>query len=350
MNYYQSNTYLHDLKTALGDVPCMERLKNRSILVTGASGLIGSYIVDMLLAYNRLENANITIYALARSTERLNQRFGDAKTKKLIFVEQDVCDEIALEADVDYIIHAASNAHPAAFSSDPVGTIMSNVLGTENLLRFGSAHKTRRLLFISTGEVYGQCDENTDAFREDYSGYVDPLQARSCYPTGKRAAETLCVTYSEQYGLDTVIARPCHCYGPNVTSTDNRATVQFINKAMSGEDIVIQSTGKQLRSYCYIADCAAAILTILLLGRSGEAYNVANSEAMVTVGEFAAIVASQSGRALIYAHPEKVTDATKKPLIRQVLSAEKVEKLGWKGRYSVEEGITHTMHILNDLK
>ncbi len=350
MNYYKSETYRNDLETALCDVPCMERLKNRSILVTGASGLIGSYLVDMLLTYNRLEDANITVYALARSTARLEARFGAAKTDKLIYVEQDVCDEIELEANMDYIIHAASNAHPAAFSADPVGTILSNVLGTENLLRFGSAHGTRRLLFVSTGEVYGQCDENTDAFREDYSGYVDPLQARSCYPTGKRAAETLCVTYSEQYGLDTVIARPCHCYGPNVTATDNRATVQFIGKAINGEDIVIESTGKQLRSYCYIADCCAAILTILLLGRSGEAYNVANSGAMVTVGEFAAIVASQSGRALIYSHPEKVTGAAKKPLIRQVLSAEKVEKLGWKGRYSVEEGVAHTMRVLKDIK
>lgn len=348
MNYYRSETYQNDLKTALRDVPYLERLKKRSVLVTGASGLIGSYIVDMLLAYNQLEKANITIYALARSEARLKDRFENARTEKLIYVEQDVCNEISLDADVDYIIHAASNAHPAAFSADPVGTILSNVQGTEKLLRFGSAHGTKRLLFVSTGEVYGQCDENTDAFREDYSGYVDPLQARSCYPTGKRAAETLCVTYTEQYGLDTVIARPCHCYGPNVTATDNRATVQFINKAMHGEDIVIQSTGKQLRSYCYIADCCAAILTILLLGRSGEAYNVANSEAMVTVGEFAAIVASQSGRALIYSHPEKVTDAARHPLIRQVLSAEKVEKLGWKGRYSVEEGIARTMAVLKE--
>lgn len=348
MNFYKSETYQKDLKTALGDVPCLEQLKNRTILVTGASGLIGSYIVDMLLAYNCLGKANITIYALARSEARLRERFAGAETDKLIYVEQDVCSEIVLEDDVDYIIHAASNAHPAAFSSDPVGTILSNVQGTERLLRFGSGHGTKRFLFVSSGEVYGQCDENTEAFRESYSGYVDPLKARSCYPTGKRAAETLCVTYTEQYGLDTVIARPCHCYGPNVTATDNRATVQFINKAINGEDIVIQSTGKQLRSYCYIADCAAAILTILLLGRSGEAYNVANSEAMVTVGEFAAIVASQSGKALIYAHPEKVTDAAKQPLVRQVLSTEKVEKLGWKGRYSVKAGIAHTMWVLRE--
>lgn len=350
MSFYKSETYQKDLKVALGDVPCLEQLKNRTILVTGASGLIGSYIVDMLLAYNRLENANITIYALARSAQRLGKRFDEAKTDKLFYVEQDVCNEIALEADVDYIIHAASNAHPAAFSSDPVGTILCNVHGTENLLKFGSRHGTKKFLFVSTGEVYGQCDENTDEFREDYSGYVDPLQARSCYPTGKRAAETLCVTYTEQYGLDTVIARPCHCYGPNVTATDNRATVQFIDKAIRGEDIVIKSTGKQLRSYCYIADCCAAILTILLLGKSGEAYNVANSDARVTVGEFAAIVASQSGRALIYAHPEKVTDTTRQPLIRQVLSAEKVERLGWKGRYSVEEGVARTLKILTECK
>lgn len=349
MKYNTSQTYQNDLKTALGDIPSLGRLKNRSILITGASGLIGSYLVDMLLTYNRLEKANITIYALARSTARLKERFGETEQEHLVYVEQDVCDTITLETNVDYIIHAASNAHPAAFRADPVGTILSNVQGTEQLLRFGSAHGTRRLLFVSSGEVYGQCDKNTTAFHEDYSGYVDPLQARSCYPTGKRAAETLCVTYTEQYGLDTVIARPCHCYGPNVTRTDNRATVQFIDKALRGEDIVIQSTGRQLRSYCYIADCCAAILTILLLGGSGEAYNVANSEATVTVGEFAAIVASQSGRALIYEHPEKMTDIANTPMIRQVLGAEKVERLGWKGRYSVEEGIAHTLRVLREV-
>ena len=348
MNYYKSKTYLNDLKSALKDVPGLSGLRDSVFLITGASGLIGSYLVDMLLTYNCLENANIRIYALGRSEERLRERFDGAGADALVYIAQDVCEKIELDAEVDYIIHAASNAHPAAFSADPVGTILSNVQGTENLLRFGSDHGAKRLLFISSGEVYGQCDENTDAFREDYSGYVDPLQARSCYPTGKRAAETLCVTYTEQYGLDTVIARPCHCYGPNVTATDNRATVQFIDKALKGENIVVNSTGRQLRSYCYIADCAAALLTVLLLGRSGEAYNVATSGVTVSVGEFAAIVASQSGRALVYAHPEKVTRAAKQPLVRQVLCTDKVEKLGWKGRYSVEKGVAHTMAVLKE--
>lgn len=348
MNYYKSKTYLNDLKSALKDVSGLSGLKDSAILVTGASGLIGSYLVDMLLTYNRLENANIRIYALGRSEQRLRERFDGAKTEKLIYVEHDVCDEMELDTEIDYIIHAAGNAHPAAFSADPVGTILSNVQGTENLLRFGSAHGAKRLLFVSSGEVYGQCDEKTESFREDYSGYVDPLVARSCYPTGKRAAETLCVTYTEQFGLDTVIARPCHCYGPNVTTEDNRATVQFINKAMDGENIVVSSTGKQLRSYCYVADCVAGLLTVLLMGRSGEAYNIATSGVTVTVGEFAAIVASQSGRALVYAHPEKVTRAAKQPLVRQVLCTDKVEKLGWKGRYTVEEGVARTMAVLSE--
>lgn len=348
MNYYKSATYQKDLEKSLDNVLGISGLRDSAILIAGASGLIGSYLVDMLLTYNRLENANVKIYALGRSKQRLRERFDGAKTEHLIYVEQDVCEEIELDTEIDYIIHAASNAHPAAFSADPVGTILSNVQGTENLLRFGSAHGTKRLLFVSSGEIYGQCDKNTDAFCEDYSGYVDPLQARSCYPTGKRAAETLCVTYTEQYGLDTVIARPCHCYGPNVTAEDNRATVQFINKAMRGENIVINSTGKQLRSYCYIADCATGLLTVLLMGRSGEAYNIATSGVTVTVGEFAAIVASQSGRALVYAHPEKVTRAAQKPPIRQVLCAEKVERIGWKGTYTVEDGVAHTIAVLRE--
>lgn len=350
MNLYASATYRADLEAALSAAPCVERLKNTAILITGASGLIGSYLVDMLLTYNRLAGAEIRIYAMGRSEARLKERFDSAKTDHLTYVEHDVTEELSLDVSVDYIIHAASNAHPAAFGTDPVGTVLSNVIGTGHLLRYGREHGAKRFLFVSSGEVYGQWDGAVDSFSEDYCGYVDSLQPRSCYPVGKRAAETLCASYTQQYGLDTVLARPCHTYGPNVTASDNRATVQFMDRAIKGQDIVVSSTGKQLRSYCYVADCAAALLTILLCGRSTQAYNIATTGAMVTIGEFAAMVASQAGRSLIYAHPEKVTRAKRLPPVKQVLSAQKTEGLGWKGRYSVEEGIAHTLAVLNEAR
>ena len=198
MYLYKSQIYKNDLQNAINSTLGIEKLKGSSVMITGASGLIGSFIVDMLLEYNKNENADVTIYALGRSAKRLEERFSEVATQKLHFVSHDVNEKPDFDFDVDYIIHAASNAYPAVFNSDPVGTILSNVVGTNYLLDYAKEHKTKRFLFVSSGEVYGQCDPSLTAFKEDLSGYVDPTQARSCYPASKRAAETLCVSYTKQ--------------------------------------------------------------------------------------------------------------------------------------------------------
>jgi len=349
MNYYCSKTYISDLKSALKAVVGINKLKNTSILITGATGLIGSFIVDMLLTYNEIEDANINIYALGRSMKRLSKRFDYAKSNKLVYIEHDVINEPKFLYYFDYIIHAASNAYPAAFNHDPVGTIMSNILGTKYMLDYGKRFKAKRLLFVSSGEVYGKCDESIISFDETYSGYIDPIMPRSCYPNSKRAGETLCSSYSKQYGLDTVIVRPCHTYGPNATESDNRANVQFLNNAINGEDIVLKSPGNELRSYCYIADCASAILSVLLNGNCCEAYNIANSQAKITIAGFAGIVAKLTGRKLVYADQNETFLAERTPIARQVLCTDKIEKLGWRGQYSIEEGIAHTLTILKEI-
>ena len=202
---------------------------------------------------------------------------------------------------VDYIIHAASPAFPAAFNNDPVGTVMSNILGTKYLLDYGKDHGTKRMLYISSGEVYGQGDLSLESFDETYAGYVDPTSVRSCYPNGKRTAETLCVSYTKQFGIDTVIVRPSHTYGPTVTKADNRANAQFVNKGLAGEDIVLNSAGNQMRSYTYLADSASAIISVLTSGESGNAYNIANSASRTTIAGFAKEVASQTGTKVIFA-------------------------------------------------
>ena len=346
MFLYDSVTYRQDLQNAIASTKGIENLKGCSVMVTGATGLIGSFVVDMLLEYNRSSQANITVYALGRSRQRLSARFDGAVTEYLHFVEHDVNEKPDFDFAVDYIIHAASNAYPAAFATDPVGTILSNVLGVNYLLDYAKEHKTKRLLFVSSGEVYGQGDPSLEAFPEHYSGYVDPTKARSCYPASKRAAETLCVSYTQQYGLDTVIVRPCHTYGPNTTGSDNRANVQFVNNAIAGEDIVMQSRGTQMRSYCYIADCAAALLTVLLCGESCEAYNLANPDARVTIAGFAEAVAKVTGRRVVFADEQDVPKNQQTPITYAVLDSDKLCALGWKGQYSVEDGVTNTVNVL----
>lgn len=345
MNLYESKTYINDLRVAIRASVGIENLKNKRVLITGATGTIGSFIVDMLLEYNK-DGANIEIFAAGRSLERLEQRFKYGRTNQLEYKKYDMLSHVTLDMPIDYVIHAAGNAHPAAFNGDPVGTIVENVNGTYELLEYARRYEAKRFCYISSGEVYGQGDLSLDSFEEGYSGYLDTLSPRSCYPMSKRAAETLCASYTKQYGLETVIVRPCHTYGPGITKSDSRANVQFIRNALNGEDIVLKSAGTQMRSYCYIADCASAIITCLVKGNASEAYNSANPKARATIAELAEVIAGCVGKKVIFANPDKVDLENRTPIAKQVLNTKKLEKLGWKGNYSVRMGIEHTLAIL----
>lgn len=350
MNLYKSETFIKDLETAAKNTVGIEKLKNKTVFITGATGTIGSFIVDVLMRYNDTDNAEIDVYASGRSIDRLARRFGEIKTDKLHFVEHDILNPIDFDFNADYIIHAAGNAYPAVFASNPVETIVGNISGTYNLLEYAKTHGTKRFLYVSSGEVYGQGDLSLDEFNENYGGYVSPTEPRSCYPGSKRTAETLCASYTKEYGLETVIVRPCHTYGPCMTSADNRANAQFFNNVLNDEDIIMKSAGTQMRSYCYIADCASASLTILLSGNAGEAYNSANPNARTTIAGFAHEVAAAAGKQVIFADPTAADIAQRTPIAKQVLSSDKLSSLGWRGEYSVKKGVENTIKILKEAK
>ena len=350
MSIYTSEEYKKDLKNAISATRKFEKLNHSSVLIAGASGLIGSYITDMLLYADKYLDANITVYAMGRSMERLKLRFDGVYANKIIYIEHDVNKILDFDYPVDYIIDAASNAFPAVFHADPVGTIMSNILGTKHLLDYGAVYGCKRFLYISSGEVYGQGDLSTDSFEETYAGYVNPIEVRSCYPNSKRAAETLCVSYTQQYGLDTVIVRPSHTYGPTATKEDNRANAQFVNMALAGKDIVMNSLGKQKRSYTYIADTASAIISILTSGESCCAYNVANERAVATIAEFAEEVAVQTGVEVKFVLAGETVKEEMTPIEKQVLDSRKLEMLGWKGQFTVKEGIRRILEVMKDIK
>ncbi len=325
-------------RIADGSLP-LGMLDGCNILITGATGLIGSAFVDALMA---CPETDCHVFASGRNADRAMRRFarysGDSRFQ---FVRHDITQPLECSTDFHYIIHAASNASPNFFADKPVEVIKANIEGLNNLITYGLGHGMRRLLFVSSGEVYGEGDGRV--FTEDYSGYVDCTSPRSCYPSSKRAAETLCAAYAAEYGADIVIARPCHVYGPGFTESDNRVYAQFIRNVLRGEDIVLKSSGSQFRSWCYVADCVSALLHILLKGENGQAYNIADAQSDISIRQLAELVAGIAGRKVIMAAPTDADMRGGNPVTKSVFSTAKLEALGWQAATHIAEGMRLTI-------
>lgn len=347
MNLRQSKLYTEDLETTLAHAVDIEKLYGKKVLITGATGTIGSFAADALIHLNQKVKANIRVLLAGRSVEKLQNQFGNHDNVK--YLSYDLNAPIEFDEAIDYVIHAAGNAHSAAFNGDPVGTIVGNIDSTHRLLEYMKNHGGKRCLYVSSGEVYGQGDISLDAFDETYSGYLDILSARSCYPLSKRMTENLCVSYWKQYDIESVIVRPCHTYGPFMTPSDNRAHTQFLHNALSGEDVVMKSAGTQMRSYNYVADCVAGLLTVLVNGNVGEAYNLANPKVRVTIAEFAEKIATAEECKVIFDDPTEADVANRSPIPKQILATEKLESLGWQPAFSIDLGIRHTLDILKEM-
>lgn len=333
------STYKEDvLQIFEQDLP-WEKLSGANILVTGATGLIGGCLVETLMMNPKRD---YQVYASGRNEERARLRFMDfANDAAFHFVKYDVMQPLQSDVRFDYIIHAASNASPNFFAQKPVEVIKSNIDGVAHLMDYGLIHGMKRFLYVSSGEVYGEGDGRV--FTEDYSGYVDCAKPRSCYPSSKRAAETLCVSYAAEYGTDVVIARPCHTYGPHFTEQDNRVYAQFIRNVLRGEDIVMKSTGEQFRSWCYVVDCVSALSHILLKGTNGEAYNIADAESNISIRELAEIIATIGGRKVVIDIPDADEKRGYNPVTKSVFSTEKLELLGWHPLDHITSGLSHTI-------
>lgn len=347
MNIYKSQLWLSDIDEVLGFLPELQKLENRTVLITGATGLIGSAITDVLIRYNEMHTDMIHILVAGRSKEKVESRFSPYCDRPYFsFIPYDAsraCNEWDIPAD--YIIHGASNAFPASILQEPVETMLSNFDGVRVLLEYAKRNGTRRLLFISSSEVYGK-KENSKPYSEEEYGFIDLLHPRNSYSIGKRAAETLCIAYSKEYGTETVIARPGHIYGPTASPRDNRVSSFWAYAAARNEDIVMKSDGLQVRSYCYCLDCAAATLKILLKGENASAYNISNPESILSICEMAELLAQAAGVKLVRANACEEEKVGFNPMNNSSLDSTKLLKLGWKGLFSAERGFAHTVSIL----
>ncbi len=352
MRLYDNELYLEDVNYVANlDLP-WEKLAGRSLMLSGATGLIGSFLVDVLMEKNAIDALNCTVYALSRNEARAKERFNKySDDSHLLFIPYDV--NCPLERNfigiIDYILHLASNTHPMQYSTDPIGTITTNIIGVQNMLSFAVEHNTSRFAFASSNEIYGENRGDTEFFDENYCGYIDSNTLRAGYPESKRCGEALCQAYKTQKGLDVVIPRLTRSYGPTMLMSDTKAISQFIKKGVAREDIVLKSAGMQYYSYQYVADSVAGLLTVLLKGESGEAYNIAEEHSDIMLKDLAALIAGINGKNVVFEIPDAIEAAGYSTATKARLDGSKLQTLGWQPKYDIKSGMERTISILRNL-
>lgn len=347
MTEYSDDIVQDDLKTICAQSIDWEKLKNTTVLITGVTGMLATYMGYTIHYLNETAHLGIRAILTYRNKEKLDKKFaGLLACEDLAFVPQDVVVPMKIEGPVDWIIHAASNASPRYIRQDPVGIINANTRGTQELLNLAKEKRVKGFHFLSTREVYGQAPSNIASISENDFGALQILEARSCYPESKRLAETLIRSYSDQYQVPFTISRIAHSYGPGMSiAQDGRIMSDLISNVVNKQDIVLKSSGEAIRAFCYIADSVAAIFMIMLNGENGEAYNVANEDEPLSIASLAKKLVSlfpDRNLRVIFQIPN-IPDASYAKFKRVPLSTEKLQKLGWKKKINLDEGILKTV-------
>lgn len=321
-----------------------EDFAGSSVLVTGASGFLAAYMVETLLHLNRtVLTKPARIVALVRNGVSARERFGNsAREHKLELLIQDVTEPIPEALRFDYIIHAASQASPRYYGTDPVGTLSANIFGTQNLLIAAQRQPMRGFLFFSSGDVYGVSADSSRAIGEKDYGYVDCTDVRSCYGESKRMGETMCVAWAKQYGVPVRIVRPFHTYGPGMRLDDGRVFADFVRDILTGGPIVLHSDGSARRCFCYLADATEAFFRVLLQGSTGEAYNVANANAESSIAELAHRLATRF-HIKVQRRARHDTHYMPSPIPFTLPATAKLEALGWRATSNIESGFARTV-------
>jgi len=345
---YNNQIVQDDLKKIIGQDIEFEKFKNKKILITGATGMLASYYMYTLMYLNDKLNYNIKIYVLVRNESKLQEMTNYQERQDIIPVVQDVCEEINIDEKIDYIIHMASSANPSTITTNPVGIINANVLGTINVLECAKKHDSQ-VVFTSTREVYGKMDEDKYEIKEDDMGILNPLELRSCYPESKKMAENLLVSYAYQYGIKYKIARIAHSYGPGmIIKDDGRIMSDLIYNVVNNEDIILKSTGEAKRAFCYILDATTALIRITIHNEENQVYNIANETEEISIKDLAFSLKDW--------YKEKNIDVIFNiqsnnnqyvTFKRTKLNTEKLENIGWKPIINLKDGIDKTVKFFD---
>ena len=329
----------------------MEKLKNKTVLITGASGMVGSYFINTLIVLNEKYNMNINILALVRNKNKFEEYI--LNNKEVTIIEQDVINEIKYEGDIHYIIHAASPASPKIMKDSPFETNIANTIGTYNTLKLALEKKSLGYLFVSSREIYGQPNENQELFTEEGPlGQVDPLVPRNGYAEGKKAAENMCVSANKEYGLNTKIVRLAHTYGPGMSIHVGRVQADFLKNVLNNENIIMKSTGESVRTYTYISDAINAMFKVLL-SSNDIVYNIADENSKTTIKELAELLIELKNnnlKVIMDIPKEELNSSGTASFTLGILSTKKIrEELNWRPLYNLKNGFQRTIQYLESI-
>ncbi len=340
-----------DLKNVFGRNIPWKLLENSTVLITGAYGMLASYIVYMLMYLNEKVGMHINIIALGRSKDKFEGRFGHiGKYKYLKFFASGLSDRKLPDEKIDYIIHAASLASQQYYKTCPIEVIMPNVIGSYHLLELAYKNDVNGFLLFSTGDIYGRVKGVCSISEGDY-GEMDTLDIHNCYGESKRMAETMCRAWMQEKNVKMKIARIWHTYAPTMDiKSDPRVFASFVRDIIEKRDIVMLSDGASRRSFCYIADAVAGYFTILLCGKNGEAYNVCNAREFYSIGELAEILTGlyPERNLKVIRRDREHSDNYVENSIANYIPPDmgKLEQLGWYAQYNVREGFKRVIESL----
>ena len=320
-----NSIFEEDIKNIINDFD-MSVFDGKTILVTGATGLIGKLCVKSLLN----SGYNTQVIALVRDEEKAKNIFGESK--RLTYLVQDINQRINTTRRVDYIIHAASTTSSKDFVEKPVETIYTAINGSRNVLEFAKNKRLEGMVYLSSLEIYG-VNEKENIKEEDY-GYIDILNPRSSYSESKKMVETMCISYGTEYGVPVKIARLAQTFGAGASISDNRVFAQFAKAIINKENIILHTKGETKRNYCYTTDAVRGIFTILTKGENNNAYNVANENSYCSISEMAHLLENE------YTKVEYKIDEVNRgynPTVKIALNTEKLNALGWEAKVNLKE-------------
>lgn len=349
-------------RIAASEMVDWEALRGKRILVTGATGLIGSLAARALVCASVERSLGLKVAALVRSPEKGKAMLGAFLEDGLELVTGDILSPIVAEGPVDYILHGASVTTSKDFVERPVETILTTLKGTEHLLELARQKQVKSMVYFSSMEIYGVPDlasyqeiadsaQTAAVLREADYGYIDPLMVRSSYSEGKRMAEGLCAAYAHEYQVPVKMVRLAQTFGAGIPQNENRVFAQFARSIMEGRDIVLHTDGSKAHCYCYTTDAVLGILTVLLRGMNGEAYNISNEETYSTIRGMAEMLIEkypQSGSHLVFDIPEDATRYGYAPTSRMLICSEKVRALGWNAQVALPEMFARLMKSMEN--